>query len=303
MVRKRREIDPSAMVFFAAIARAGGVRGAVAGLGVPRSTISRRLAALERQVGAPLVVRTARRFALTELGVAFAERCNELEELMRQAEDLVSRSAREPSGKLRIAAAPVVGELLLPEVIADLARSYPRLSFEVRLSVDNVDLRRGDVDVALRAGPLDDVTDLFATRLGVIAAGCWVGPAYAKVHGIPKVPSDLEAHDCILVGSPGRASWTFGGGTREQRIAVSGRVRVDTARLACELASRGAGVARASRFFANPLVASGKLIPVLERYWPATPLHAVHAGPSPAPEKVRMFIERARLTFERVTRS
>ncbi len=290
------------MVFFAAVARAGGVRRAVAGLGVPRSTVSRRLAALERQVGAPLVVRTARRFALTELGVALAEQCNELEELLRRAEDLVSRSAREPSGKLRIAAAPVIGELLLPEIIADLARCYPRLSFEVCLSVENVDLRRGNVDIALRAGPLDDVTDLFATRLGVSTAGCWVSPDYARLHGLPKVPSELEAHDCILIGSPGHASWNFGVGARQQRVAVSGRVRVDTSRLACELAARGAGVARAPSFLADRLVASGDLVPVLERYWPETPLHAVHAGPSPAPEKVRAFIERARLAFERVTR-
>lgn len=301
MALERRDIDPSAMVFFAAIARAGGVRRAVASLGVPRSTVSRRLAALERQVGAPLVVRTARRFALTELGAALAERCNELEELLRGAEDLVSRSAREPSGKLRIAAAPVLGELLLPELIADLACSYPRLSFEVRLSVENVDLRRGNVDVALRAGPLDDATDLFATRLGMSTAGCWVSPDYARKHGLPKVPSALIGHDCILVGGPGHAVWSFGGGARQQRIAVSGRIHVDTSRLACELAVRGAGVARGPSFLAAPYLASGDLVPVLRRYWPATPLHAVHGGPSPAPEKVRAFIERARLLFGRLT--
>lgn len=290
----RLDLDPAGMLIFAALARSSGVRGAAAALGVPRSTVSRRLAALEAQVGAPLVVRTARRFALTDLGAALAERCAELEALLQRSEDLVRRASEEPSGTLRVAAAPVLGEEILPEVVAELARRYPRLSVDVRMSVDYVDLRRGNVDVALRGSAIDDATDLFAVRLGTSTTGCWVSPSYASSRGTPKVPSDLASHECILVGSATPAAWSFRAGGRDQRVSVTGRVRVDNVRLARSLAARGAGVIRTARMFADPLVATGELIPVLERHWPRTPIHAVHAGPSAPPPKVRAFIELAR---------
>ena len=296
----KRALDPAGMLVFAALARSGGVRGAAAALGVPRSTVSRRLAALEREAGAPLVVRTARRFALTELGVALAGRCGELEELLRGTDDLLSRAAAEPAGVLRIAAAPVIGEEVLPEIVTELVRRFPRLSVEARMSVDYVDLRRGNVDVALRAWPLDDAADLFATRLGVSTTGCWVSPAYAAARGVPRVPADLASHECIVVGSATPPSWTFRVGSRDQRVLVRGQIRVDSFRLARDLAVRGVGVLRTARVFAKPLEDEGALVPVLQRYWPTTPLHAVHAGANPAPPKVRAFVELARAAIDRV---
>ncbi len=287
-------VDPQGMLVFAALSRARGVRGAAALLGVPRSTVSRRLAMLEASVGAPLVTRTNRRFELTELGVAFALRCERLEELMRESEELVSRASAEPSGKLRIDAGPVVGEEVLPEIVGEMVRRYPRLSVEVKMSADYSDLRRGTVDVALRAWPLADASDLYAVRVGTSVTGCYLSPAYAAAHGVPEEPADLTAHECIVVGSATPPRWTFRRGGREERVLVSGRVRVDSFRLGRALAANGAGIIRLARVFAEPLVRTGELVPVLERYWPETPVHVVHTGATPPPPKVRVFIDLAR---------
>jgi DNA-binding transcriptional LysR family regulator len=292
-------LDPGAMLVFAALARAGGIRGGAALLGVPRSTVSRRLVELETQAGSPLVIRTARRFVLTELGTALLAQSSELEELLRRSAELVLGASGEPSGLLRIAAAPVIGEEVLPEIIDALTRLHPRLTIDVRMSVDYVDLRRGAVDVALRAWPLDDAADLFAVRLGVSTTGCWASPAYAKAHGLPRLPSELTAHECLLVGSAPRPTWTFRVGQRDESVPVAGRIRVDSFRLARDLAARGAGIARMARMFAEPLLQSGELVPVLSRYWPNTPVHAVHAGPNPPTPKVRAFIELARAAIAR----
>lgn len=302
MAKARRlpELDPASMVVFAALARAGGVRGAASALGIPRSTVSRRLADLERQAGAPLVVRTARRFALTELGTALAERCGEFEELLRRSRELVHHAIGEPSGVLRISAAPVLGEEVLPEIIAELMRRHPALSVDVRMSVDYVDLRRGGVDVALRAWPVDDASDLFAVRIGTSVTGCWASPAYLASRGQPRTPEELRGHECILVGSASPVTWSFRAGAREQRVQVTGRMRVDNLRVARDLAALGAGIVRTARIVAEPLVTAGALVPVLERHWPSTPLHAVHAGGNPPPPKVRAFIELARTVAPRV---
>jgi DNA-binding transcriptional LysR family regulator len=157
-------LDPQGLLLLSALSKAGGVRKAALALKVPRSTISRRLAQLEASAGAPLVVRTARRFALTELGMALAERAVALASILEASDDLVKRAKAEPSGTLRIAVAPVLGEEVLPEILAELARKFPRLDVDARLSVEYVDLRRGDVDVALRASALEDATDVFARR-------------------------------------------------------------------------------------------------------------------------------------------
>src|SRR5262249_46340151 len=133
-------IDPQGMIVFAALAREGGVRGTAAALGVPRSTVSRRLAQPQRSLGPPLVGRAARRCALTELGTQFAERCRALEELIRGSEELARNASLEPSGVLRAAVAPVFAEQLLPAVLAELLRRHPRLRVDVRVSVDYVDL-------------------------------------------------------------------------------------------------------------------------------------------------------------------
>ncbi len=290
-------LDPQAMLVFAAIARAGGVRGAAAALGVPRSTVSRRLAELEESVGAQLVVRTARRFALTEVGAALFARSEELEELLRSSRDVLELASAAPSGVLRVAAAPVLGEEILPGVIAELLAAHPRLSVDVRMSVEYVDLRDGTVDVALRAWPLEDASDLFATRLGVSVTGCYASPAYAKARGLPSTPAQLAEHACIAVGST--RSWELRAEGESVRVAIDGRVRVDGFALARSLALRGVGILRTARMYAAPFVESGELVPVLEAWWPETPIHAVHAGPSPAVPKVRAFIDAARLAVAR----
>lgn len=290
-------LDPQGMLLLAALANAGGVRKASGALGMPRSTISRRLAQLEEDIGAPLVVRTARRFELTDLGAALASRAAQLASVLEESDALVRHEKSEPSGTLRVAAAPVIGEDVLPEIVSELARKHPRLTVDARLSVEYVDLRR-DADVALRAASLEDASDVFATRLGTSTTGFFASPEYVRARGTPRTPADLADHECILVG--GRAKWRVRVGAHDETLTVTGRVRVDNFRVARSLAARGCGVLQTASVFARPLVEAGELVPLLERHWTKTPLFAVHARGSPAPPKIRAFIDLAKLAVARV---
>jgi DNA-binding transcriptional LysR family regulator len=287
-------LDPAQMLVFAALARTGGVRTAATALGIPRSTVSRRLDQLERAVGAPLIVRTARRFELTPLGQTLADRCAALEALLRESEALLQRATDEPSGVLRVNAAPVLAEEILADVVAELARRYPRLAVEVRTSVEYVDLRRGGVDIVLRARRLADASDLYATHLGTSVTGCYASPAYVAAHGLPERLEDLAKHDCIVVG--GAATWTFAG---ERDVGVTGRIRVDNFRIARSLAALGVGIVRTAAVFAAPLVAANQLVPVLEPHWWHAPIYAGHAGPNPPSPNVRAFLTLARAAVAR----
>jgi DNA-binding transcriptional LysR family regulator len=288
------QIDAEAMRVFAALARAGGIRGAGRELGMPRSTVSRKLAELEAAVAMPLVVRTARRFELTSLGRQLAEQSEQLEAVLRRSQELVRIASAEPSGTLRIAVAPVLGEEILAGVIAELVEQYPRLEIDASLSADYSDLRRSAIDVALRASPLDDASDVFVQKLGTSVTGCYVSPAYAAAHGVPKTPAELADHACIMTGP---ARWKFARGVA---VEVAGRVRIDNFRVAREIAARGAGVLRTAAVFVEPLVARGELVPVLERWWPSVPIYAVHARANPSPPHVRVFVAAARKAVARV---
>jgi DNA-binding transcriptional LysR family regulator len=289
----RTGIDPTALALLAAVARAGGIRAGALQVGLPRSTVSRLLADFERSIGTRLIVRTSRRFRLTDLGRALADQGERIEELARTSEQLVRRSSVEPSGILRVAVAPLLGEAILPAVLAEYLRLYPRMRVDLSLSPDYVDLRRSGIDVALRSGAMADATDLFVVRLGRSVSGCFASPAYLKAHGTPTRPADLSSHDCILVGGEG-TTWTFRERRRDVAIEVNVRVRLNDFRVATAAAEAGIGIVRVARFHVAGLVKEKRLVPVLEKNWVDAPVFAVHTAQRPAPAKIHAFIELAR---------
>ena len=289
-------IDPRALVVLATVARVRSVRGTGLELGLPRSTVSRQIAALEETVGAPLVIRTSRRLALTELGYELAACGQKLDALLGEAEQLVSRASRDPSGVLRIAAGPIFGEELLPDVVADYLRRYSRMRVEVELSADYIDIRT--VDLAIRFGPIDSATDLYAARLGDSEVGYYAGPEYLKERGAPGEPAEIQAHDCIVIGGRRLWSWSFARRGREVRVPIVPRLQVDSFRLARAVAIDNGGVARLARFFATEQVARGELVPVLDSYWPSLRIFAVHSSGRTPPLKIRAFVQLLRAAMK-----
>lgn len=296
-------LSPDDMLMFAAVAREGGVRRGALALRMPRSTISRRLSELERAVGGPVVTRSTRRFRVTELGAALLAKCAELEALLESTREVTDRAAREPSGTLSIATSPAIGEELLPAVIEEYARRFPRVRLVVEASIGRVDVGAGGVDLAIRPGPLPVKSDLYATRLAGSFVGHYASPAYLERRGAPQAPDDLARHDCVVVGQgPNPAVWSFRLAGAEAHVSVSGPLRTNSQRIAMEAAAAGLGVARLPSTFARPFVEAGRLVPVLERHWPKSELFAVHASGVPAPPKIRAFVELLRVRMGRAGR-
>lgn len=284
---------------FAAVARAGGVRRGAEALDLPRSTVSRQLAGLERALGGRLVTRSTRRFALTELGAALLEQCNRLQDVLDSVERVAASSASEPTGTLRIATSPIIGEELLPDVIADYLARFPNVRIELRLANEFVDLRRAGFDVAVRTGPLQDASDLFATRLGTSLKGHYASPGYLEARGAPVTPAQLAQHDCIVVATKPHATWSFRDRGGETLVEVTGRLVADSYHLARRACIAGVGIARLPSLYAATHVEEGTLVPVLERFWDRTVLYVVHAAGKPAPPKIRALIDLTRKAMAR----
>ncbi len=296
--RGKAKLSPDDLLTFAAVVRAGGVRSGALALGMPRSTVSRQLSNLEKILGASLIARSTRRFALTEVGQRLVEQCERLEEVLKATDEVLSHAAKEPTGTLRVAASPIIGEEFLPSVISEYLRAYPQMNVDVRLSVDFVDLRRAGFDLAVRTGPLQEAGDLFATRLGTSLKGHYASAQYLKRKGTPLTPDELVDHDCITIS--GSRAWAFKTGSAEKHVSVRGSFKADSYRLARSAAVEGVGIARLPDVFANPLVRDGSLVPLLEKYWQRAELFAVHAAGQPAPPKIRAFTELLKVSLRKI---
>lgn len=298
--RGRPKLSPDDLLTFSAVVRAGGVRSGALALGIPRSTVSRQLADLERLLGTSLISRSTRRFALTEVGQSLVEQCERLEEVLKATDEVLSHAAKEPTGTLRLAASPIIGEEFLPTVIAEYLRTHSQVSVDVRLSVDFVDLRRAGFDLAIRTGPLQEAGDLFAARLGTSLKGHYASRDYLKRKGMPLSPEELVEHDCITVGGSRTQAWAFKAPqSAEKHVTVKGSLKVDSYRLARTMAAEGVGIARIPDVFAAPLVRDGSLMPLLEKYWQRTELFAVHAAGQRPPPKIRAFIDLLKVSMRK----
>ncbi|MET0391391.1 MAG: LysR substrate-binding domain-containing protein [Polyangiales bacterium] len=265
----------------------GSFTAAARKLGVPRSTVSRAVSALEEVLGAELFKRTTRSVKTTRYGLALFER---VDPALRDLEGVLSEvpaRADEPAGTLRVTTTPDIAQILLAPVIARFTTRYPDVNVELQLSAELVDLTQQDIDVALRVtrGKLAD-SALIARKLGVMHLRQYAAPSYLARRGTPKSPTDLQTHD--WVGFEGIAS-----------IPLPRRVNKTRARrsISCndmfvlrELLRAGTGIGMLPTFLADADVASGALVRVLPRWVEHTGhVYLVYPSRKHTPSRVVLF--------------
>lgn len=208
---------------FLRVAELGSLTAAARHLGVPTSTVSRRVARLEAELGETLVVRTPRALRLTEAGAAVFERCavplREIDEVARAVRD---RDA-EPQGELRVTAPPDVGSTeVFVRMIQGYREAWPRVSVRVELTERVVDLVAERVDVALRAhvGPLPDRASLIARPVARMAGGVYASEAFVARHGRPEHPGELRGLPVVAHTRVGTRSWRLVRGEEEVEVPV-----------------------------------------------------------------------------------
>ncbi|HEX5749976.1 MAG TPA: LysR family transcriptional regulator [Archangium sp.] len=279
------------MAVFAAVVEARGITPAARRLGLPKSTVSRRVSGLEARLGVPLLHRTTRQLRLTETGERYYEGCTRVVAEARGTEEALREAQAVPRGPLRVSATPHLAELLAPVVAPYVAR-YPGVEVEVHASWGRVDLLAQGFDLALRVGPLAD-SSLLSRTLGAARTVYCASPTYLRARGAPRAPRELRAHACITLsdGEPS-VSWPFVGAKGREVVPVSGPLRANTFPLVLHAVLAGLGIGR----FPSPSVAreleAGRLVEVLSAYKPpSVPIHAVYPGSRRGSPKVQAFIE------------
>jgi DNA-binding transcriptional LysR family regulator len=272
----------------------GSFRSAARALGMPKTTVNRKVAELEEQLSVQLVVRTTRTLALTDAGAAFVEEAEGAFARLEAAEAAVSALQREPRGRLRVTTTGPIGQMLLGPIVADFLEAYPGLEATVQLTDRHVDLVTERFDVALRTGALPD-SSLVAKLVGSSTYRVVASPEYLARHEPLRRPSDLTAHACLRFaksGSAVRTTWPFGKGKRASEVPVSGRLVSDDFLVLRTAAERGLGVARLPLLVVHESIRANRLVSLLEaQAAPPTPLHLLHVGGRHLAPRTRAFLD------------
>jgi DNA-binding transcriptional LysR family regulator len=246
--------DLDGMALFVRIMQAGSISGAARSLGLPKSTVSRRLSHLEQSLGTSLISRSTRALAVTDAGREFLERIRPLVFEAEQAElEIKSRNAR-AVGLVRIGATTAFGQSIVAPILCDLMQREPELRIDLRLSDQRENLFEDGLDIVIRMGQLD-ASELIMRKLCSVTRGLYASPAYLAAREMPQRPADLVEHDCIVT-SASLDRWSFANGTE---IRVPWRFASGTVAMALDAALRGQGIALLPRFVAAAAEASGDL--------------------------------------------
>jgi DNA-binding transcriptional LysR family regulator len=236
-------MDWNAAAVFVQVIESGSFTGAAKVLGLPKSTVSDKVAELEKALGVTLMTRTTRRLRLTEVGDRYFRDVEGALRQMEAAGETAAQAQRLPAGRLRISVPPYVDLETIGEAVRDYRRRYSNVQVEVDVTDRRVDLVAEGYDLAIRAGRLRD-SSLIAKRIG---AGCLIliaSPAYLKSAPPLRHPKDLSRHQCIRFVPPGRKTpWmlrTAQGKTL--RIDPPATLASDSKAMVKHLALRGQGV-------------------------------------------------------------
>jgi len=185
------DLDWNDLRFFLRAAQAGTLAGAARAMGVDHSTIGRRLAALERTLGAPLVIRAPDGLHLTPLGASLVPLVEEVD----RAVLAVHGRASQRHARVRLAM-PTGFTGLFSANLERLRSAHPHLTLELLTGARPVDLKRGEADLAIRSGPVLD-QELIVRPLGESGWSLYAAPAYLARHPPPADLDDLRGHDII----------------------------------------------------------------------------------------------------------
>jgi DNA-binding transcriptional LysR family regulator len=243
--------DPSDLLLVARVLERGSFARAAVDLGLPPSTVSRRIAAVERQVGARLFERTTRSVRPTEIGEQLARLGAAIRALALQAEHVVSDHHDAPRGTLRISVPTSIVDTFLGVALTEFIRRYPEMRVEVVATDAVVDLVTDGYDATLRIGSISP-TSLGLSPLATIVPVLAASRAYLE--RAPRIErlADLANHSLIAHSMKKRAKWTFMSRSGElERVEVAPRVLTDSAPLATQCVVAGAGISIVARSTAH----------------------------------------------------
>ena len=279
---------------FAKVAALKSFSAAARALELPKSSISRAVTRLEKELGARLFQRTTREVTLTDTGTALQERCIDILYRVGETLDYVGGLRATPRGRLNVTAGIGFGINVLSELLPRFIERYPEVNVCVDLTSQAVELVAEGVDLAIRMGPMPP-SQAVAKRLGSIRRYLCAAPSYLGKHGSPRSVADLGKHDAIeMPAINGRPRiWTFSNSKhRTAKIEPRPRIIVNDPLTIDRLVANGAGIGCVSGYLCTPDFKTGRLIHLLSEWTlPSVKVSVVFPSHRELAPAVRAFVD------------
>lgn len=283
------------LVLFAHLIDAGSFSATAERVGIPKSTLSRRLSALENRLGQRLMTRSTRRLALTDFGERMLEHARRLLDELSEASALAQHEQDQPHGLLRVSMPPNLTHVDLATLLLQFATRYPEVRVALDVSARHVDLLAERFDLVVRiANHLPDDSTLVATKLHDMRINLYASAAYLNRFGAPKAPSDLMAHNCLpLMSSQGESvAWKLNSPFGQWQGMPPSQLTSNSLATQRALAASGMGIVALPEVLASECVAKLQLVQVLPQWsLPSMTVWCVTPGRRLLPLRTKVFIE------------
>ncbi len=302
MFADKTNYDINSLMIFAAVVEEKGFSRAANRLSLPRSTISRKVAELERSLGVRLLNRTTRSVTPTEAGESLHAVCSRIEQDLISVEAVVGSHLEQPRGVLRVSIPDTPGGLFLGKWLATFQKNYPHIRLEVQVTDRLLNMVDERLDAAIRVGPLSN-SGLIAQRLAVTERWVCASPDLCRGLGGPFAdPAALRAFPAVAFSDGlGRGgAWLLHNseGYSVRPDGLTWRSSVNDMATLVGMVQAGAGLGLIPGFVARPHLDAGTLVNVLPGWsGPEATFYLVYADRELMPAKLRVFVEFMRARF------
>ncbi len=284
-------MDLNHVAAFVRVVDTGSFTLAAKALGIPKSSVSRSVASLERELGVRLLHRTTRQLRVTDVGAELHHRASRALAEIDEATDEALSAQRELRGSIRISAPADLGVWAVAPIVSRFVRRHPMVKVDVRLSGRIVDLVSERFDLAVRAGAIRDES-LVARACGSFELGLYASARYSARRALPTRIEELAGHDCILFRSDtGTLEWRLRSNAGDHAsVEPRASISADDISFLKKSALAGAGIALLPSFIVQREVAAGKLERVLPEWsHAASMLHVVYPSARYVPRRIVLF--------------
>jgi len=280
------------MALFVQVVRYGSFSAAARAQDLATSVLSAAVTQLEDDLGVRLLHRTTRSLSLTEVGQDYYQKCAEMLTAAETAHEMISEKSGEITGRLRIAAASDVAEKIVLPALTPLTRDHPKLTLDLRVADNILDMAEHQIDLSIRSGWLRD-SSLVARKLADLHEILVASPAYLTRHGVPHAPHDLLPLQIIaLTRLTDSTQLLLQNETGSNvKLELKTAAITDSVKISIEMAIHDFGLARLPSYAVDDEIRSGRLLQVLSDWkLPDAGIYAVTLKRNLQPQKVSAAI-------------
>jgi len=282
------------LLLFVRVAELRSLTAAGRDLRLTPAVVSSRLIRLEKKLGMRLLNRTTRQVDLTPDGHQFLKHSLDILEAVDQAQSAIALSRDSPAGALKVSAPVSFARLHLAPMAAEFTKRHPQVQLQLVASDRFDDFFHEQIDLLIRVAELKD-SNMVARRLATSRRVFCASPDYLAQAGVPKIPEDLAAHNCLLLRFPGSQQWRWTlvhPSGRHETLSLSGAMDSDNSDILTGWCLSGQGIAMKDVWEVGPYLSDGRLVEVLPDYPPVSyPITALYPHSQYLPPRVRQFVD------------